>query len=50
MPVDEQDRLMDTIASAMDGVPEAIIKRQLDYFRNADPAYGDGIAQRLGIS
>ena len=50
MPADEQDRLMDTIASAMDGVPEAIIKRQLGYFRNADPAYGDGIAQRLGIS
>jgi len=49
MPKDEQDRLMDTIASAMDGVPSDIIERQLDYFRQADAAYGDGIAIRLGM-
>jgi len=48
MPGDEQDRLMDTIAGAMAGVPDDIVERQLGYFRQADPAYGDGIAKRLG--
>lgn len=48
MPKDEQDRLMDTIAGAMAGVPDDIVKRQLGYFRKADSAYGDGIAKRLG--
>ena len=47
MPKDEQDRLMDTIAGAMAGVPEKIVTRQLGYFRQADPNYGDGIAKRL---
>jgi len=47
MPKDEQDRLMDTIAGAMAGVPDDIVERQLGYFHNADPAYGDGIAKRL---
>jgi len=48
MPKDEQDRLMDTIAGAMAGVSDDIVERQLGYFRNADSAYGDGIAKRLG--
>ena len=48
MPADEQNRLMDTIAGAMEGVPDDIVERQLGYFRQADPAYGDGIAKRLG--
>ena len=48
MPKDEQDRLMDTIAGAMAGVPNDILERQLGYFRKADAAYGDGIAKRLG--
>jgi catalase len=49
MPKDEQDRLMDTIAGAMNGVPEDIQRRQIGYFREADPAYGGGIAERLGL-
>ncbi|MCP4330267.1 MAG: catalase [Alphaproteobacteria bacterium] len=48
MSADEQNRLMDTIAGAMKGVPATIVERQLGYFRQADPAYGDGIAERLG--
>jgi len=48
MPKDEQDRLMDTIAGAMAGVSDDIVERQLGYFRNADSAYGAGIAKRLG--
>ena len=48
MDADQQGRLMDTIAGAMAGVPDDIIDRQLGYFRQADPAYGAGIAERLG--
>ncbi|NQU59107.1 MAG: catalase [Rhodospirillales bacterium] len=48
MPSDEQDRLMDTIAGAMAGVRDDIVERQLGYFRQADSAYGSGIAKRLG--
>jgi len=48
MPADEQNRLMDTIADTMQGVPDDIVERQLGHFRQADPAYGDGIANRLG--
>ena len=49
MPKDEQERLMDTIAGAMTGVPEDIQRRQIGYFMEADPAYGGGIAERLGV-
>jgi len=49
MPDDEQHRLMDTIAQAMQGVPVDIVERQIGYFRSADTSYGDGIAQRLGV-
>jgi catalase len=47
MSKEEQDRLMDTIAEAMAGVPSAIIERQLGYFKKADIAYGTGIENRL---
>jgi len=47
MPTEEQERLMDTIAGAMAGVPDDITERQLGYFHRADQAYGDGIAKRL---
>ncbi len=49
MSSEEQGRLMDTIAGAMQGVPDEIVKRQIGYFRQADEAYGDGIAARLGM-
>lgn len=49
MDAGEQGRLMDTIAGAMQGVPEDIVRRQIGYFAKADPAYGAGIAKRLGI-
>ena len=41
--------LMDNIAAAMQGVPEEIALRQIGHFRQADPAYGEGVAQRLGV-
>ncbi len=45
----QQARLMDAIAGAMAGVPDRIIRRQIAHFRRADPAYGEGIATRLGV-
>jgi catalase len=43
-------RLMDNIAGAMRSVPEAIQRRQIAHFANADPAYGAGVAERLGLA
>ncbi|MFO1113374.1 MAG: catalase-related domain-containing protein [Rhodospirillales bacterium] len=52
MLIDEaqRQRLMDAIAAAMASVPEAIIRRALAHFSKADPAYGAGIAARLGLA
>jgi catalase len=50
MSPDQQAQLFDNIAAAMQGVPEAIIKRQLVHFHRADPAYAAGVAQRVGVS
>lgn len=48
MPDDERDRLHNTIAGAMDGVPDEIIQRQLGHFAKADPAYAEGVKKALG--
>ena len=45
----QRTRLMDNIAAAMQGVPEEIALRQIGHFRQADPAYGEGVARRLGV-
>ena len=34
----------------MTGVPERIQLRQIGHFHKADPAYGDGVAERLGLA
>lgn len=49
MPPDAQERLMDNIAAAMDGVPVEIVRRQIVHFHRADPAYGAGVARRMGV-
>jgi catalase len=49
MPADTQGRLMDNIAQAMQGVPVEIVKRQVGHFYRADPQYGLGVAQRMGL-
>ncbi len=49
MTPEAQGRLMDAIAGAMKGVPEFIQRRQIDHFAKADPAYGAGVAARLGL-
>ena len=50
MSKDEQERLLNTIAGAMSGAPEDIQRRQIGYFMKADPAYGAGVADRLGVT
>ena len=50
MSPDQQQRLMDNISAAMAGVPSAIVQRQIAHFAKADPAYGVGVAQRMGLS
>lgn len=40
---------MSAIAGAMQGVPETIQQRQIAHFAKADPAYGAGVANRLGV-
>ncbi len=47
MSAEQQSRLMDAIAGAMRGVPATIVRRQIEHFAQADPAYGAGIAERL---
>ena len=34
----------------MQGVPVDIVKRQVAHFYKADPAYGRGVATRMGLS
>ena len=46
----QQDRLFSNVKAAMDGVPVDIIKRQLAHFYKADPAYGLGVAAKLGLT
>jgi catalase len=43
-------RLLDNIAGSIRSVPEAIQRRQIAHFAKADPAYGAGVAQRLGLA
>jgi len=50
MPADAKERLMDNAAEAMGGVPVEIVKRQIMHFYKADPAYGEGVARRMGLA
>ncbi len=50
MAPDAQARLMDNIAEAMRGVPVKIVKRQIAHFYKADPEYGIGVADRMGLT
>lgn len=48
---DEQRALLiGNIAGAMAGVSSDVVQRQLQHFYKADPAYGQGIADKLGLS
>lgn len=41
--------LVSNIAGAMAGVSEEVVQRQLQHFYKADPAYGESIAEALGV-
>ncbi len=45
----QKQRLFDNIAAAMQGVPEAIQRRQIVLFAKCDPAYGAGVARALKL-
>ena len=45
-----QQRLIDNIVGAMQGVPRDIQDRQVAHFMKADPVYGEAVARRLGIA
>ncbi len=45
----QKQQLVNNIAGAMNGVPEAIVRRQLGHFHKADPAYAAGVAKALEI-
>ena len=47
LPADGKARLFANIAETMRDVPDFIVKRQLEHFTKADPAYGKGVAQAL---
>lgn len=49
MSHDQKEQLFSNLAEAMDGVPERIRMRQLVHFYKADPAYGRGVAEKLGL-
>ena len=50
MSAGQKRQLFDNIAAAMQGVPEHIQLRQIAHFAKADPAYGTGVAERLGLT
>ena len=49
MPADAQARLIENIVGSMKGIPTYIQERQIAHFYKADPAYGRGVAQGLGL-
>jgi catalase len=49
MTADQKSQLFQNYKSAMQGVPVDIVTRQIIHCYKADPAYGAGIAQALGI-
>ncbi len=49
MGPDERQRLIDNIVRAMRPVAREIQERQIAHFSKADPAYGEGVAQGLGL-
>jgi catalase len=50
MNKEQQGRLMDNVAAAMQGVPTDIVKRQVAHFFKCDPAYGTGVGTRMGLA
>ena len=49
MNTEQRGRLLDNMAEAMGGVPLDIVKRWTAHCFKADPAYGEGLAARMGF-
>lgn len=49
LPAEEKRALIDNLAAHMKGIPERIARLQIGHFLKADPAYGRGVAEALGI-
>ena len=49
MPPGEQKRLIANIVGALKDVPVDIQKKMVEHFTRADPSYGKGVAEGLGI-
>ena len=49
MKPDARERLIDNIVASMKSVPQRIQELQVRHFHKADPAYGTGVAKRLGL-
>jgi catalase len=47
MSASQKQQLFQNYAEAMDGVPDAIVERQLGHFAKADPAYAKGVREAL---
>ncbi|MGB8012958.1 MAG: catalase-related domain-containing protein [Terriglobales bacterium] len=50
MKPDAQKRLINNIVGSMKSVPRYIQEKQIAHFLKADPAYGRGVAEGLGIN
>ena len=50
MPPDEQQRLIANIVGSLKKTPKAIQEKMAAHFKKADPAYGGGIANGLGLA
>jgi len=50
MPVDEQQRLVGSIAGSLGNVPKELQEKMVAHFAKADPEYGAGVAHALGLS
>ena len=49
MKPDERERLIDNIVASMKTVPRRIQELQIQHFYKADPSYGTGVAEGLGL-
>jgi catalase len=49
MTADAKERLIGNIAAPLSTVPRRIQELQIQHFYRADPAYGTGVAKKLGL-
>jgi catalase len=50
MKADGRERLVGNIVASMKSVPRHIQELQIQHFYKADPAYGAGVAEGLGLN